>query len=79
MGAGPGGNLDPVACILNCVAKYEETRNTEYLMDAANYCMISHMCPREGDFFEATDSSGSAGLVTVDGVHTSTYTKDHRK
>lgn len=75
---GPAGTIDPVASLLNCVAKYEETRNAEYLMDAANYAMIAHMCPRQGDFFQATDSDGSAGLVKVDGTHTSTYTKDHR-
>ena len=76
--AGPGGTIDPVACILNSVAKYEETQNTEYLMDAGNYCMIAWMCPRDGDFFEATDSKDSAGLIKTDGSHTTTYTKEHR-
>lgn len=75
---GPGGTIDPVACIDNCVQKYRETHNTEYLMDAGNYCMIAFMFPREGDYFEATTSEGSAGLVKKDGTHTTTYTKDHR-
>ena len=44
--------------------KYAETGNTEYLMDAANFCMIEFMFPAHpGAFFEATDSDGSPGRV----------------
>lgn len=47
-----------------CIKKYLETGNTEYLCDAANYLMFEFMYPqKEGAFFEATDSSGSAGVV----------------
>lgn len=47
-----------------CIKKYEETGNTEYLLDAANYLMFEFMYPqREGAFFKATDSSESAGTV----------------
>lgn len=46
-----------------CIKKYQETGNTEYLCDAANYLMFEFMYPqREGAYFEATDSSGSAGI-----------------
>lgn len=46
-----------------CVKKYLETGNTEYLCDAANYLMFEFMYPqREGAYFKATDSNGSAGI-----------------
>lgn len=46
-----------------CIKKYLETGNTEYLCDAANYLMFEFMYPqREGAYFKATDSSGSAGI-----------------
>ena len=45
-----------------CVEKYEETGNTEYLLDAANYLMFEFMYPhKEGAYFKATDSNESAG------------------
>ncbi len=43
---------------------YQETGNTEYLMDAANFALIEWMCPsHEKAFFKATDSDGSTGRV----------------
>lgn len=46
-----------------CIKKYLETGNTEYLCDAANYLMFEFMYPqKDGAFFKATDSSGSAGI-----------------
>lgn len=45
-----------------CVQKYEETGNTEYLLDAANYLMFEFMYPQhENAHFKATDSDESAG------------------
>lgn len=42
--------------------KYEETGNTEFLMDAANYAMIEFMLPSHADaHFRATDSNESPG------------------
>lgn len=47
-----------------CIEKYKETGNTEYLLDAANYLMFEFMYPqKEGAYFKATDSDGSAGTV----------------
>ena len=47
-----------------CIEKYKETGNTEYLCDAANYLMFEFMYPQQpGAHFEATDSSGSAGVA----------------
>ncbi len=49
-----------------CIKKYLETGNTEYLCDAANYLMFEFMYPqKEGAFFRATDSAGSAGISGV--------------
>ena len=46
-----------------CIEKYHETHNTEYLCDAANYCMFEYMYPQFGDaHFRATDSGESAGI-----------------
>lgn len=42
--------------------KYQETGNTEWLMDAANCCMIEFMFPQHPDaHFRATDSRESPG------------------
>jgi hypothetical protein len=50
--------------LMLCLKKYEETHNTEYLCDAANYAMFEYMYPQYDDaFFRATDSSESAGIV----------------
>lgn len=47
-----------------CIAKYIETKNTEYLVDAANYLMFEFMYPQlDGAYFKATDSDESAGTV----------------
>lgn len=52
----------------NCIETYAETRNTEYLIDAANYLMFEFIHPAlDGAFFAATDSSGTAGVVLRDG------------
>jgi hypothetical protein len=46
------------------IQKYQETGNTEYLIDAANFCMIEFMHPKlDNAKFEATDSDGSPGRV----------------
>lgn len=46
-----------------CMKKYQETGNTEYLCDAANYLMFEYMYPQqEGAYFCATDSGESAGI-----------------
>ena len=47
-----------------CMKKYEETGNTEYLCDAANYLMFEYMYPQHPKaHFRATGSSESAGIV----------------
>ena len=44
------------------VNKYKESGNTEFLMDAANYCMMEFAVPSvEGAFFKPTESHESPG------------------
>ena len=46
-----------------CIDKYKDTKNTEYLCDAANYLMFEFMYPSlDGAYFKATDSNQSAGI-----------------
>lgn len=50
------------------VKKYLDTGNTEWLLDAANYCLIEYMRPSHPDaHFRSTDSDESPGAVLVDG------------
>lgn len=55
------GLVNPIGSLKKCLAKFEETGNTEYLCDAANYAMFGYMFPQNGQFFKATDSEESAG------------------
>lgn len=49
------------------LSKYEETGNTEWLIDVANFAMIEYMHPGHPEaHFRATDSNESPGLK-VDG------------
>lgn len=60
------GNVNALASMRRCIDKYEQTRNTEYLCDAANYLMFEFMFPQlEGAYFKATDSKDSAGIVGI--------------
>jgi len=56
-------NVDAIGCIRKCLTAFEATGNTEYLADAANYCMFRYMFPCKGESFHYTDSNGSAGIV----------------
>lgn len=63
--------IDAIASLHQRLAKYDATGNTEFLIDAANFCMIEFMFPRkEGAFFQATDSDQSPGRTTTLGIET---------
>ena len=50
------------------IAKYRESKNTEYLIDAANYLMIEFMHPSvDGAHFEGTDHDRSIGRMSNQG------------
>lgn len=58
------GNVNAIKTLEKCLEKYQETGNTEYLCDAANYAMFEFMFPQHPKaHFRATDSSESAGIV----------------
>lgn len=60
------GNVNALASMQKCVDKYKETKNTEYLCDAANYLMFEFMFPQiEGAYFKPTSSGESAGIVGI--------------
>jgi hypothetical protein len=60
--------VDAIESLKLRLDKYIETRNTEFLIDAANFCMIEFMHPRlPGAHFEPTDSNASPGRITTSG------------
>lgn len=60
------GNVNAIKTLEKCLEKYQETGNTEYLCDAANYAMFEFMFPQHPKaHFRATDSSESAGIVGI--------------
>lgn len=57
------GLVDAIGCLKKCLKKFEETGNTEYLIDVANYAMFRYMYPQGEECYRATDSNESAGIV----------------
>jgi hypothetical protein len=54
--------VDAIASLKLRLEKYEQTGNTEWLMDVANFAMIEYMHPRPAQaHFRATDSKESPG------------------
>lgn len=59
------GMVDAIGSLKKNLKKFEETGNTEYLIDVANYAMFRFMYPQGNESYRPTDSNGSAG---VDGI-----------
>lgn len=60
------GNVQAIPTMERCIKKYQETGNTEYLLDATNYLMFEFMYPQHPKaYFKATNSSESAGIVGI--------------
>lgn len=57
------GRVDAVKTLELCLEAFEKDGNTEHMIDIANYAMFRYMYPMEGEYFTATDSSGSVGTV----------------
>lgn len=54
--------VSAIASLTDRIRKYAETKNTEFLIDAANFAMIEFMHPSiEGAFFAGTDDDQSPG------------------
>lgn len=58
-----GGRVDAIKTAELCLDAFKKDGNTEHLVDAANYLMFRYMYPYPGEYFKATDSSGSVGTV----------------
>ena len=55
---GKENHMDAIANLKLRLAKYEETGNTEYLCDVANFAMIEFMSPqKENAVYVGTDNS----------------------
>lgn len=60
------GNVQAIPTAYQCIDKYKETGNTEYLCDAANYLMFEFTYPQHPKaHFKATSSDDSAGIVGI--------------
>lgn len=57
------GRVDALATAERCIEAFKRDRNSEHLVDAANYLMFRYMYPMPGEYFKPTDSSGSVGTV----------------
>lgn len=57
------GRVDALKTAELCIEAFKKDKNTEHLLDAANYLMFRYMYPYPGEYFKATDSSGSVGTV----------------
>ena len=56
-------NVDAIASLKKRLELYEQTGNTDYLVDVANFEMIEYMYPREGSYYKAGTSDESPGVV----------------
>lgn len=60
--------VNALASLQDRLKKYQDTGNTEWLIDAANFCMIEFMRPSHADaHFQGTDSNASPGRRWQDG------------
>lgn len=60
-----GGRVNAIATAELCIEAFKKDKNTEHLVDAANYLMFRFSYPMPGESFKSTDSSGSVGTVGV--------------
>lgn len=60
----PPQSLD---CLKLRLKKYKSSKNTEFLMDCANFCMMEFMRPSlKGAYFQPTTKKDSPGAVIKD-------------
>lgn len=55
--------VSAINSLLARVQKYQDTGNTEWLMDVANFAMVEFMYPSDGSCYTPTDSAASPGRV----------------
>lgn len=59
------GMVDAIGSLKKNLKKFEETGNTEYLVDIANYAMFRFMYPQGNESYRPTDSNQSAGVSGI--------------
>lgn len=57
------GRVDALETAQMCIDAFRKDKNTEHLVDAANYLMFRFLYPMPGEFFRATGSEESVGTV----------------
>jgi len=57
------GRVDALATAELCIEAFKKDKNTEHLVDAANYLMFRFMYPMPNEYFKVTDSDESVGTV----------------
>ena len=72
------GMVDAIGSLKKNLQKFEETGNTEYLVDVANYAMFRFMYPMEGEGYKPTDSNQSAGVDGITINELKQFKEDHR-
>ena len=45
------GRVDAIGSLELCLEKFKKTKNTEYLLDVANYAMFIYLYPLPGEYF----------------------------
>jgi hypothetical protein len=64
--ANPQDNINIISSLITRLRLYEETGNTEWLVDIGNFAMIEFMYPQHPSaHFRATDSSESPGVEGI--------------
>lgn len=57
------GRVDALETAQRCIDAFRKDKNTEHLVDAANYLMFRFSYPLPGESFASTGSEGSVGTV----------------
>lgn len=57
------GRVDAIATLEKCLEAYKKDKNTEHLIDVANYAMAAFTFPLPGYEYRPTDSDGSVGTI----------------
>lgn len=72
------GMVDAIGSLKKNLQKFEETGNTEYLVDVANYAMFRYMYPQGNESYRPTDSNQSAGVDGITINEMIQFKEDHR-
>lgn len=72
------GYVDAVGSLKKALTKFEETGNTEYLADVANYAMFRFMFPQPGEYFKNTGSDESAGIDGMSVKEIENFKEEHK-